>query len=83
MHDREDDAMLDDLVRSTRTDLETFASGFPHQVSRLPREKTPVWWHEPTSRTPDGEGLWSFATYRGVLRALNDQLISSSATEGG
>ncbi len=51
------DADLGDL-----TDLDTFANGFPHDVFRRHRELAPVWWHEPTEHTPDGEGFWSVAT---------------------
>jgi cytochrome P450 len=75
--------MLDDFGQVDLTDLETFASGFPHHVFRLHREKAPVWWHEPTPHTPDGEGFWSVATYPEVLRVLNDPVVFSSETGGG
>ena len=54
------------------TDLDTFANGFPHDVFRVHRELAPVWWHEPTAHTPDGEGFWSVATYDDVLGVLRD-----------
>ena len=37
---------------------ETFVDGFPHDAFVQLREHAPVWWHEPTVRTPDGEGFW-------------------------
>jgi cytochrome P450 len=75
--------MLDDLGAFDLTDLETFSSGFPHHVFRLHRETAPVWWHEPTLHTPDGEGFWSVATYPEVLQVLNDPATYSSETGGG
>ena len=37
------------------TDLDLFAGGFPHEVFARHRAEAPVWWHEPTAHTPDGE----------------------------
>ena len=74
--------MVDDLDRVDLTDLDTFADGFPHDIFRLHREQAPVWWHEPTSHTPDGEGFWSVATYDEVLEVLNDPVTFSSETGG-
>ncbi len=71
-----------DLSEVDLTDLDTFAQGFPHDVFRLHREQAPVWWHEPTTHTPDGEGFWSVATYDHVLEVLNDPLTFSSETGG-
>ncbi len=65
------------------TDLDTFAEGFPHHIFRLHRAEAPVWWHEPTAHTPDGEGFWSVATYDEVLEVLNDPVTYSSETGGG
>jgi cytochrome P450 len=45
------------------TDLDLFAGGFPHHLFELHRREAPVWWHEPTEHTPDGEGFWSVATH--------------------
>jgi len=74
--------MVEDLGRVDLTDLDTFAMGFPHEVFRLHREQAPVWWHEPTAHTPDGEGFWSVATYDEVLRVLRDPQTFSSETGG-
>ena len=75
-------AVADDLGGVDLTDLDTFADGFPHGVFRLHREISPVWWHEPTAHTPDGEGFWSVACYDDVLRVLNDPVTFSSETGG-
>ena len=44
------------------TDLDNFAAGFPHHLFALHREQAPVYWHEPTENTPDGEGFWHSPT---------------------
>jgi cytochrome P450 len=75
--------VADDLEGVDLTDLDTFANGFPHGVFRLHREVAPVWWHEPTAHTPDGEGFWSVPCYDDVLRVLNDPATFSSETGGG
>src|ERR1700683_4927802 len=74
--------MSGDLRGVDLTDLDTFAQGFPHDIFRRHRETDPVWWHEPTRHTPDGEGFWSVATYDEVLTVLNDPAIYSSETGG-
>jgi hypothetical protein len=42
------------------TDLDNFADGFPHHLFDIHRREAPVYWHEPTENTPDGEasGRW-------------------------
>jgi cytochrome P450 len=74
--------MSEDLRGLDLTDLDTFARGFPHDIFRRHREAAPVWWHEPTRHTPDGEGFWSVATYDEVLAVLNDPVTYSSETGG-
>ena len=64
------------------TDLDNFAAGFPHPLFEIHRREAPVWWHEPTSHTPDGEGFWSVATYRETLEVLNDPETYSSERGG-
>jgi len=64
------------------TDLDLFASGFPHDLFVLHRREAPVWWHPPTTHTPDGEGFWSVATYAETLAVLNDATTYSSETGG-
>jgi cytochrome P450 len=64
------------------TDLDNFAGGFPHPLFEVHRREAPVWWHEPTEHTPDGEGFWSVATYPEVLAVLHDPETYSSETGG-
>ncbi|HYB81586.1 MAG TPA: cytochrome P450 [Mycobacterium sp.] len=64
------------------TDLNNFANGFPHDVFAIHRRQAPVYWHEPTDNTPDGEGFWSVATYAETLEVLKDPATYSSVTGG-
>ncbi len=64
------------------TDLDNFTEGFPHGLFERHRRDAPVWWHEPTEHTPDGEGFWSVATYADVLEVLHDPTTFSSETGG-
>jgi cytochrome P450 len=64
------------------TDLDNFAAGFPHDLFARHRAEAPVWWHEPTEHTPDGEGFWSVATYPEVLHVLTEPTTYSSETGG-
>ena len=64
------------------TDLDNFASGFPHDLFARHRAEAPVYWHEPTENTPDGEGFWSVATYAETLAVLRDPVVFSSVTGG-
>ena len=74
--------MADRLAGVDLTDLDNFAWGFPHDLFEQHREEAPVWWHEPTDHTPDGEGFWSVATYAEVLHVLTDPVTYSSETGG-
>ncbi len=65
------------------TDLDNFAHGFPHDLFAVHRREAPVYWHEPTDNTPDGEGFWSVATYAETLAVLKDPVTFSSVTGGG
>jgi cytochrome P450 len=64
------------------TDLANFANGFPHELFAVHRREAPVYWHEPTDNTPDGEGFWSVATYAETLAVLKDPVTFSSVTGG-
>ncbi|OBK14899.1 cytochrome P450 [Mycobacterium asiaticum] len=64
------------------TDLDNFADGFPHELFAVHRREAPVFWHEPTDNTPDGEGFWSVATYPETLEVLRDPVTYSSVTGG-
>jgi cytochrome P450 len=65
------------------TDLDNFAQGFPHHLFEIHRREAPVWWHEPTAHTPDGEGFWSVATYAETLAVMSDADTFSSERGGG
>lgn len=64
------------------TDLDNFADGFPHHLFAVHRREAPVFWHEPTANTPDGEGFWSVATHAETLAVLRDADTYSSVTGG-
>ena len=64
------------------TDLDNFADGFPHAIFERHRREAPVWWHEPTEHTPDGEGFWSVATYAETMQVLRESANYSSETGG-
>jgi len=64
------------------TDLDNFAAGFPHELFAVHRAEAPVYWHEPTDNTPDGEGFWSVATHSETLAVLRDPVTYSSVTGG-
>ncbi len=64
------------------TDLDNFASGFPHSLFEVHRREAPVYWHAATEHTPDGEGFWSVATYAETLAVLRDPTTYSSVTGG-
>ncbi|MGU3499967.1 cytochrome P450 [Mycobacterium sp. C31M] len=64
------------------TDLDNFAAGFPHELFRIHRVEAPVYWHEPTEHTPDGQAFWSVAGYAETLAVLRDPVTFSSVTGG-
>ncbi len=70
------------LSRIDFTDLDNFAAGFPHDLFEVHRREAPVYWHEPTDNTPDGEGFWSVATHAETLAVLRDPQTYSSVTGG-
>ncbi len=73
---------LSPLTAIDFTDLDLFADGFPHDLFVIHRRDAPVFWHEPTENTPDGEGFWSVATHAETLAVLRDSLTYSSVTGG-
>ena len=64
------------------TDLDNFAAGLPHHLFELHRREAPVWHHQPTRHTPDGEPFWSVATYEEVLHVLRNPTTFSSERGG-
>jgi cytochrome P450 len=70
------------------TDLDNFTNGFPHAVFTELRQQRPVFFHEPTDRTPGGEGFWVLTRHADVLAAAADAEALSShcggpRTDGG
>jgi cytochrome P450 len=69
-----------DLTSSTvdLSDDESFRDGFPHDFFSVLRREHPVFWHEPTPVTPDGEGFWVVSRYREVNEVfLHPEIYSS------
>ncbi|KAA1250592.1 cytochrome P450 [Mycobacterium simiae] len=64
------------------TNPDTFADGFPYDVFEIHRREAPVFWHQPTEHTPDGEGFWSVAGYTETIAVLRDPVTFSSVTGG-
>lgn len=64
------------------TDLDHFADGFPHRLFAIHRRTAPIFWHDPTENTPDGEGFWSVASHAETLAVLRDPVTFSSVTGG-
>lgn len=60
------------------TDLDRFSDGFPHATFARLRQEAPVFWHEATAHTPDGEGFWVLSRYEDVLAAATDAATFSS-----
>lgn len=65
------------------SDGASFRDGFPHDTFIWLREHDPVHWHEPTPRTPDGEGFWVVSRHRDVAAVQRDAATFSSETGGG
>jgi cytochrome P450 len=65
------------------TDLDTYRAGFPHDVFTWLRAEAPVYWHAPTSRTPQAEGFWVVSRHADALALQLDPKRFSSVTGGG
>lgn len=65
------------------SDGRSFAGGFPHPYFTWLREHAPVFWHEPTAVTPEGEGFWVVTRYADVLAVQTQPALFSSETGGG
>ena len=64
------------------SDHASFRDGFPHEFFTWLRDNAPVWWHEPTPVTPDGEGFWVVSRYDDVMAVLRDPDTYSSERGG-
>jgi cytochrome P450 len=74
--------MAMDLDQIDLTDLDRFATGFPHAVFSELRRRAPVFWHRPTEHTPQGEGFWVVSRYADVLHVFQDPQGFSSVGGG-
>jgi cytochrome P450 len=64
------------------TDPDRFADGPPHDAYRHLRDTAPVYWHEPTATTPDGEGFWCLTRHEDVTWAARQPDLFSSESGG-
>ena len=64
------------------SDGRNFADGFPHEFFTWLRDKEPLYWHEPTEITPDGEGFWVVSRYADVNEIIMDPGTYSSDKGG-
>lgn len=70
------------------SDNATFAQGFPHAPFTQSRAQLPIYWHEPTPASPNGEGFWVMTRHEDAMAVILDpQTFSSdkggSRTAGG
>lgn len=64
------------------SDGQTFAHGFPHPFFTWLRAHEPLYWHEPTAITPDGEGFWVVSRYADIDSVIMDPQAFSSDKGG-
>ena len=64
------------------SDNATFARGFPHDHFTRAREHAPVYWHEPTAASPDGEGFWVMSRHEDAMAVMRDPATFSSDKGG-
>jgi cytochrome P450 len=64
------------------TDPDLFSDGPPHDVYRHLRDHAPLYWHEPTANTPDGEGFWCLTRHEDVGWAAKHAELFSSVSGG-
>ncbi len=76
---------MDARVEAAAIDLSdnaTFARGFPHDHFTWARAHAPVYWHEPTAVTPDGEGFWVMSRHDDAMAVMLDP-VTFSSDKGG
>jgi cytochrome P450 len=69
-------------LRIDLTDPDIFAGGPPHVIYDHLRDEAPVYWHEPTASTPDGEGFWCLTRHEDVAWAAKLPDVFSSVGGG-
>ena len=82
MDTNHDAAGVDSDVAVDLSDHESFRHGFPHDYFRWLRTHAPVFWHEPTDKTPDGEGFWVVSRHADVMAVQRDATTFSSDKGG-
>ncbi len=70
------------LIQVDLSDDLSFSNGFPHDFFSWIRVNEPVYWHEPTSVTPDGEGFWVVSRYEEVNEIIRNPVLFSSDKGG-
>ncbi len=70
------------------SDGRSFAGGFPHPHFTWARANAPIYWHEPTEHSPQGEGFWVMSRHDDAMAVITDPATFSSdkggnRTEGG
>lgn len=76
---------LDTHMNTTFVDLSdgrSFSHGFPHEFFTWLRAHEPVYWHEATEATPDGEGFWVISGHADVDAVIRDPKTYSSDKGG-
>ena len=64
------------------TDLDTYQGGFPHEIFTWLRANAPLYRHEPTAHTPQGEAFWVVSRHADALAIQLDPKRFSSVTGG-
>lgn len=64
------------------SDGATFAQGFPHQHFTWSRAHAPIYWHEPTEHSPQGEGFWVISRHEDAMAVITDPRTFSSDKGG-
>ena len=76
------DARLNETAKIDLSDNATFAQGFPHDHFTWAREHAPIYWHEPTPVSPDGEGFWVMSRHDDAMAIMLDP-VTFSSDKGG
>ena len=71
-----------DIRNIDLSDNATFAQGFPHAAFTWSREHLPIYWHEPTPVTPNGEGFWVMTRHEDAMAIMLDPGAFSSDKGG-
>lgn len=64
------------------SDGHSFKDGFPHDFFTWLRREEPIYWHEPTERTPGGEGFWVISRHAETMQIARDDATFSSHRGG-